>query len=117
MSALYIDWAELTTWQMPPQGESTGIAIEDAVLLSRVVARHDSRSVAQIFGDYEKLRRAHIEKVYRETVSMWANAAREDGGWLGSIILEWATWLVVGLMNYLKKDHFDGDVAKLELPA
>ncbi|KAH8882578.1 FAD/NAD(P)-binding domain-containing protein [Thozetella sp. PMI_491] len=111
------DAAHAVSTLMPPQGESTGIAIEDGVLLARLLERHESRSVPQIFDDYEKLRRGPVEKVYKETVSMWANAAKEDRGWLGTIILEWMTWVVVGLMNMRGKNHFAGDVTKLELPA
>ena len=102
---------------MPPQGESTGLSIEDAVLLARVLERHDSRDVAQLFADYETLRREPIEKIYRDTVSMWRNAARKNGGWVGTIVLEWATWIVIGLMNMKGKNHFSSDVSKLELPA
>ena len=102
---------------MPPQGESTGYAIEDGVLIAHVLQRHSSRTVPQLFEDYEKLRRPTINKLYKETMARWAGAAREDSGYITTLIVEWITGWVLMLMNMRTEDHFSSDVTKLELPA
>ncbi|KAK3943298.1 FAD/NAD(P)-binding domain-containing protein [Diplogelasinospora grovesii] len=101
---------------MPPQGESTGIAIEDGVLIAHVFQRHTTRSVAQMFHDYERLRRGTIDRLYRETVSRWAGAVQNDGGWFMTIVMEFLTVIVLALMNMRKRADFAGDVGKLKLP-
>jgi 2-polyprenyl-6-methoxyphenol hydroxylase-like FAD-dependent oxidoreductase len=53
---------------MPPQGESTGFAIEDAVLVSRVFDRFSQKDLSHIFEVYEKTRRPRINKAYKEAV-------------------------------------------------
>jgi 2-polyprenyl-6-methoxyphenol hydroxylase-like FAD-dependent oxidoreductase len=56
---------------MPPQGESTGFAIEDAVLVSRVFDRFSQKDLSHIFEVYEKTRRPRINKAYKEAVWRW----------------------------------------------
>ena len=51
---------------MPPQGESTGIALEDGVLLARILReRHATHTIPQLVATYEALRRPTIDKLYR----------------------------------------------------
>ena len=57
---------------MPPQGESTGVAIEDGVLLAHVLSRRDTgRSVPQMLADYEALRRADVEALHKTSMARW----------------------------------------------
>lgn len=100
---------------MPPQGESTGVAIEDAVLLARVVSRRDTRSVGQMLGDYEALRRPVINKTYDEAVFRWRQVG--DKSWLGTVAMEWFSAAYIWGMNRWSKDSFGRDVRTLELPA
>jgi 2-polyprenyl-6-methoxyphenol hydroxylase-like FAD-dependent oxidoreductase len=99
---------------MPPQGESTGVAMEDGVLLAHVLSRRESRNTTQLFEDYEKLRRADIDALYKETVWRWSMGSTSPG-WLKTVMMEWVTWLVVKIMN-LRKSHFARDVRELKLP-
>ena len=62
---------------MPPQGESTGVCIEDAVLFAHVLSRRETRSVAQMMADYESLRRADINKLHNETMFRWNDAGQK----------------------------------------
>ncbi|KAL1866972.1 hypothetical protein VTK73DRAFT_4441 [Phialemonium thermophilum] len=101
---------------MPPQGESTGVAIEDGVLMARILRRHNERTVAQLFDDYEKMRRPPVDKLYRDSVWRWNTAIKEDAGWFGTIVMEWMTYLFLWFMHYRAEDHFASDVEKLELP-
>ncbi len=99
---------------MPPQGESTGVAIEDAVLLAHVISRRDTRSVAQMFADYEVLRRPVIKKAYDECMFRWSKVG--DKSWLGTVVMDFLTLLVVWGMNKWSKDSFGRDVRTLDLP-
>ncbi len=101
---------------MPPQGESTGVAIDDGVLLAHVFHRHATRTVAQLFADYEQLRRKTIDKLYKETNWRWQNAAVHDSGWIWSVLIDWMTVAFLWFMNSKGEDYFAGDVSKLKLP-
>lgn len=100
---------------MPPQGESTGVAIEDGMLLAHVFSRRETRSVAQMFADYEVLRRPVIKKTYDESLFRWGKVG--DRSWLGTVVMEWFTMLYIWTMNRWSKDNFGRDVRTLELPA
>lgn len=102
---------------MPPQGESTGIAIEDGVLVAHVFSRHLTRTIPELFSDYDSLRRSSIEKLYKTTVWNWENAAGGSPSWSWAVFMEYMTIVVLIFMNWRKEDHFAGDVSKLKLPA
>jgi 2-polyprenyl-6-methoxyphenol hydroxylase-like FAD-dependent oxidoreductase len=56
---------------MPVQGESIGIAIEDSILLTRAFEQRDSKTIEQMFTEYEKLRRPIIDSLYDAAVQYW----------------------------------------------
>ncbi|KAI1327974.1 hypothetical protein F5Y16DRAFT_370263 [Xylariaceae sp. FL0255] len=101
---------------MPPQGESTGLAIEDGVLLAHVFSRRETRTVEQLFTDFEALRKPVIDTHYNN-----ATWAMEHGfgkrSWFGTIVFEWAVWVYLLLRRWGQEKHFAGDVRDLELPA
>jgi len=103
--------------QMPPQGESTGVAIEDGVLLARVLQRHMAREIPQLFDDYEKVRRKPIDKLYKESVWRWNSSSKDDAGWLGGIVSDWMLSAVLSFMDFNKSDYFVNDVEQLQLPS
>lgn len=76
---------------MPPIGESIGFAIEDGALIARVLTRHRERDVAQLFADYETLRRPAVDRLYKVTTWRWKIVMKEDLGWLGSVFWECLT--------------------------
>ncbi|TQV96614.1 hypothetical protein V2A60_003000 [Cordyceps javanica] len=99
---------------MPPQGESTGVAIEDGVLLAHVLSRRDTgRSVPQMLADYEALRRADVEALHKTSMTRWNAPA--PAGWVGQVVTEWMAWLFVSYLNWTS-NHFARDVRKLALP-
>ncbi|KAF4502482.1 salicylate hydroxylase [Fusarium agapanthi] len=53
---------------MPPQGESTDIAIEDDVLFAHVLGEGISKGVPYVLGAYEAFRRDDIKKLHDETM-------------------------------------------------
>jgi 2-polyprenyl-6-methoxyphenol hydroxylase-like FAD-dependent oxidoreductase len=54
---------------MPPQDESTGIALEDEILLARCLLPKQvmQGSIKEAFDAYEKLRRTRINSAYKES--------------------------------------------------
>jgi hypothetical protein len=51
---------------MPPNGESVGLALEDATLFARVLEVHAGEPTSKLFSIYEGLRRSTIDSVYKE---------------------------------------------------
>ena len=99
---------------MPPQGEGTGVAIEDGVLLAHVLTRRAMRPIPQLFADYETLRRPDIEQTYRDTMARWN--APVPSRWFSGFVMEWITWGFIKFMNH-RHDYFGRDVRDRELPA
>ncbi|KAG8417108.1 hypothetical protein J3459_012749 [Metarhizium acridum] len=99
---------------MPPQGEATGVAIEDGVLLARVLSRRATRDIPTLFRDYETLRRPDIQETYKETMARWN--APVPKAWMSGFVMEWLTWGYLKLMG-MKTDYFGRDVRNRELPA
>ncbi|KAF5237443.1 hypothetical protein FANTH_10805 [Fusarium anthophilum] len=94
---------------MPPQGESTGIAIEDGVLFAHVLSEGVSKGVPYVMGAYEALRRDDIKKLHDETMFRWN--AGNSSSWLWSIFMEFATWIYLLLKNYQQEDYFKRDLS------
>lgn len=100
----------LTGFQMPPQGESTGLAIEDSVLLARVLAKLSDKSIPEAFRVYEKTRRPRIDTAYKEAVARWENV--RDKTWLRQKLEEWLTWLYMWYKADVFEKSFAYDVRK-----
>lgn len=100
---------------MPPQGESTGIAIEDGVLIARVLRRRSHRSVQAMVADYEHVRRAVIDQHYQDAVRMQNITFPKVTGF-ASIAMEWVSSIFIYIRNWNQVDHFAGDVNTLALP-
>ncbi|KAF5981548.1 salicylate hydroxylase [Fusarium coicis] len=99
---------------MPPQGESTGIAIEDGVLFAHVLSEGIAKGVPYVMEAYETLRRDDIKKLYDETMFRWK--AGSSSSWLWSMFMEFATWVYLLLANYRQEDYFKRDVRSFKLP-
>jgi len=98
---------------MPPQGESTGLAIEDAVLLARVFEKLSTKSIPEIFEAYEKTRRPRIDRAYTEAVSRWSKV--KDKSWLVQKLEEWLTWVWMWYKSDDFAKSFAYDVTKEEI--
>lgn len=82
---------------MPPQGESTGFAIEDAVLLARVVEKFPENSAEDIFKCYERARRARIDKGWK--IANMRVEHLKDKNWWTQMIIEWFAWFILWLAH------------------
>lgn len=98
---------------MPPQGESLGFAIEDTILFTRVVERYRDRPTAEIFSNYERLRKPRIDAAFVEANSRWDNV--RDKGWLASVALDWVTTWYLWWMQEAKLKDFANDVRDADL--
>jgi salicylate hydroxylase len=79
---------------MPPQGESIGLALEDVVLLARILEKHQSsKSFEDMFILYDSLRRKRIEDAFDEANWRWESV--KDKGFVGGLMMEWLTSLVL----------------------
>lgn len=108
---------------MPPQGESTGIVFEDAVLFARCVCRWQELNASaspdqqtplkDAFNAYESLRRARIESAFEESKSVVGVV--NDAGWLGhkikTNVVPWFLWWT----RAKRESHFVEDVTTSEL--
>ncbi|KAK7221619.1 hypothetical protein V2G26_009622 [Clonostachys chloroleuca] len=100
---------------MPPQGESTEFAIEDGLLIAKVLERRASRSVDQLFADYESIRKPVITKHYEHAVwSMDMGFKKREG--IGLVIMEWVTWVFLLFRRWGQKARYSGDVRETILP-
>lgn len=79
---------------MPPQGESTGICIEDAILFSRALSQHNSKGIRTMLAAYEAFRRPHIDSAYDQAVQRWETV--KDSGALAhrlkTFLTPWFLW-------------------------
>ncbi|KAF3479868.1 salicylate hydroxylase [Arthroderma uncinatum] len=79
---------------MPPQGESIGIAIEDAILFTRTLAKYRSFPLSKAFKVYKELRRDRIHEQYQEASRRWETV--RDCGYLVNklkeAIMPWWIW-------------------------
>jgi salicylate hydroxylase len=98
---------------MPPQGESVGLALEDVLLLSRILMHDIARSVPEMFEQYDKMRRARIEAAVKE--ANFGFETIKDRGWLGIVIMEWLTWAVLAWRAKRKDEEFAFDVRDLKI--
>ena len=98
---------------MPPQGESTGFAIEDAVLLTQIMHKRPDFDVSQIISKYETLRKPRIDKAFKDAQFRWERA--KNRGRLGFRI---QTLIVPPFLWWTRRSRqkdFAFDVRKLQL--
>ena len=86
---------------MPPQGESTGLCIEDSIVFARCLLHHyhtsspslSSHTLSSVFSAYESLRRAKIDASYAEAKWRWETV--KDSGWLAHKVKMWVMpWFI-----------------------
>ena len=65
---------------MPPQGESTGIALEDTVIYARLMGLYPKYALPELFTQYGELRRSRVDAAYKEASFRWETV--KDSGWL-----------------------------------
>jgi salicylate hydroxylase len=101
---------------MAPQGEATGIVLEDTVLFARCLARQQElgdRGFEDAFAAYERLRRDRINAAFKESGAVVKTV--QDAGWLGHkikcFIVPWFLYFTSGK----RERHFTEDVTTSDL--
>jgi 2-polyprenyl-6-methoxyphenol hydroxylase-like FAD-dependent oxidoreductase len=100
---------------MPPQGESTGIAIEDGVLIARILSQHRTKPVEQLFSDFASVRNADIDKHYKAAEKMSKMVSSKPPGVRG-LLMDMMTMVWLIIKKRQRADIFKGDVRSIELP-
>ncbi|KAF2272111.1 FAD/NAD(P)-binding domain-containing protein [Westerdykella ornata] len=98
---------------MPPQGESVGLALEDVMLLSRVLEHCNGKSVEESFQLYDKLRRPRINAAVKMANFGFETVKRN--GWFKTILIEWITWIFLAFTSSRKEREFAYDVRDIDL--
>ncbi|KAF7195795.1 Salicylate hydroxylase [Pseudocercospora fuligena] len=97
---------------MPPQGESTGICIEDAIVFSRAMMHYRNHALRSILTAYERYRRPKTDAEVLKAVSRWESV--KDKGWLAHkllmLITPWYLWWTAASRN----NEFSDDFTKLD---
>jgi 2-polyprenyl-6-methoxyphenol hydroxylase-like FAD-dependent oxidoreductase len=86
------------------------------VLIAHILSRSASRSVEQLFSDYESVRRADIEKHYKGAEKMGKMVTSKPPGVRG-LIMDLITMVFIFLQRMTATDDFEGDVRNVKLPA
>jgi salicylate hydroxylase len=98
---------------MPPQGESGGIALEDAILFARVMARTEQRSLPDRFLAYEKLRKPRVDKAYQEATFGWDT--QKDSGWIAFYLRSWVTSWFLWWTADSRLKRYSEDIGSIDL--
>jgi 2-polyprenyl-6-methoxyphenol hydroxylase-like FAD-dependent oxidoreductase len=99
--------------QMPPQGESVGLALEDVMLLSRVLEHCKGKSVEESFQLYDKLHRPKINAAVK--MANFSFETIKQYGWFTTILIEWTTWAFLALTASRKEREFAYDVRDIDI--
>lgn len=99
---------------MPPQGESIGTAIEDAILFARTLAKYRASPLSETFRVYEELRRHRIDEQYQEASRRWETV--RDCGYIVSklkeLFLPWWMWWT----SKAREETFLSDAERVTIP-
>ncbi|ETI26615.1 hypothetical protein G647_10376 [Cladophialophora carrionii CBS 160.54] len=98
---------------MPPQGESTGYALEDAILFARAMAVKLDKGLDVTFATYQKVRRERINKAYDEAAFGWET--QKDCGWFTFLLRTWLTTAFLWWTAAARQRRYSEDVTKMDL--
>ncbi|KAJ5179091.1 hypothetical protein N7492_002301 [Penicillium capsulatum] len=99
---------------MPPRDESAAYALDDAILLARLLARYRSEPLTEAFDAYEKLRRDTINHAFKESCRMWDR--NRDMGLLEGRLKEWMMPFYLRSHRNEREAAWDFDATQMALP-
>lgn len=94
---------------MPPQGESAGIALEDAIVMGRALSQVDTNGLASCMAAYERLRRPRTDAAYRQAAFGWNTL--KDSSWLAFQLKSWMTWVFLWWTAKSRALHYSEDLS------
>lgn len=98
---------------MPPQGHSIGLALEDTVLLARLLSEKPELSLEEVFTRWDNIRRPMISESYKHA-SRGFNSNKELS-WFWNLVREWVTWAIISTFGRYMDHQFTYDISKLEI--
>lgn len=98
---------------MPPQGESAGYAIEDAILFARVMQHKMDKGLHEVFDAYQRLRRSRIDQAYDESSLGWET--QKDCGWITFILRNWLSSVFLWWTATARQKRYMEDVSTMKL--
>jgi 2-polyprenyl-6-methoxyphenol hydroxylase-like FAD-dependent oxidoreductase len=108
---------------MPPGGESVGLALEDSVILTRIISSFDATSTStnsntntsatEVFEKYNAVRRPRIEAQYAHSTGNW-EGVKDHWNWV-QWIREALTKAYVGWLGARLEESFAYDALTVEI--
>lgn len=99
---------------MPPRDESAAYALDDAILFSRILARHRSEPLAEVFETYEGIRREKINRAFKESCKVWER--NRDMGQVEARIKEWVMPFYLRSHRDERQAAWEFDATKMTIP-
>lgn len=103
---------------MLPRDESAAYAIDDTILLARIVARYLDHPLETSFQIYESIRRSDITHAFKESLKLWERRNKDAGAF--------ESWIRERLVPYqVRHTHrarklafeYNADKATIDIPA
>ena len=114
---------------MPPLGQGVGLALEDAVILDRLVVDYLEKEATvtngsltsdlaslpwnDVFKRLVKIRISHVQKEYDRTTESFDMLKNQS--WLMYMVKEWLTWVFLKFIGVKFDEAFKYDVLKVGL--
>ncbi|RPA98120.1 FAD/NAD(P)-binding domain-containing protein [Choiromyces venosus 120613-1] len=100
---------------MPPHGGSQGfsLALEDAVILSRVLEKEGLEDLEKVFVRFEEVRKPRVNKIYLQANKNWENI--KDIGWFANMVKEFFMWIYLIFFAKSVEESYLYDAHKVEI--
>ena len=99
---------------MPPQGESVGLALEDAVVFARCMADvYQGGDLESAFAKYERLRRPRTDEAYKQATFGWDT--QKNSGWFAFQLKNWLTGWFLWWTKDSRQRRYAEDIATVQL--
>ena len=98
---------------MAPQGESTGLCIEDSIVFARAMMHHQTRSFSTVFDAFQRLRRPRIDVAYDEADWRWETV--KDSGWFSFNMKMLLMPLWIWWTENKRREAFAEDLTELQI--
>lgn len=99
---------------MPPRDESAAYALDDAILFSRILAKHRHEPLHVAFKAYEDLRRDTVTTAFKASRRMWEK--NRDLGFLESRLKEWTLPFYLRNSRGAREAAWEFDATKISIP-
>jgi salicylate hydroxylase len=98
---------------MPPAGHSVGLALEDAVLVARLVEHLKPTNIHDVFPRFTELRAPRIDKDYDQAEKRWEGV--KEVSWWWQMLREYAYCIYVALFAKRIDQEYGYNVFEQEL--